>query len=65
VAINYFPTEEPDAGQVIDLIKAEELKGLAIPGDIRDEKFCRELVGKAVEGLRFNLWRASRQVRDR
>ena len=51
VAINYFPSEEPDARQVIELIRAEERKGFAIPGDIRDEAFCRELVGKAVEGL--------------
>jgi NAD(P)-dependent dehydrogenase (short-subunit alcohol dehydrogenase family) len=51
VAINYFPTEEPDARQVMELIAAEERKGLAIPGDIRDEKFCQELVRKAVEGL--------------
>ena len=51
VAINYFPSEEPDARQVIDLIKAEERKGLALPGDIRDETFCQELVRKAVEGL--------------
>lgn len=51
VAINYFPTEEPDARQVIELITAEERKALAIPGDIRDEKFCQDLVRKAVEGL--------------
>src|SRR6201997_299607 len=51
VAINYFPSEEPDAQQVIDLIKAEERKGLALPGDIRSEQFCQELVRKAVEGL--------------
>src|SRR6478752_5704647 len=51
VAINYFPTEEPDAQQVIELIKAEERKGLAIPGDLRSEQFCQELVRKAVEGL--------------
>jgi NAD(P)-dependent dehydrogenase (short-subunit alcohol dehydrogenase family) len=51
VAINYFPTEEPDAKEVIDLIKAEERIGLAIPGDIRDEAFCRELVDRAVKGL--------------
>jgi NAD(P)-dependent dehydrogenase (short-subunit alcohol dehydrogenase family) len=51
VAINYFPTEEPDARQVIDLIRAEERTGLAIPGDLRDEKFCQELVRRAVEGL--------------
>src|ERR1700741_4895984 len=51
VAINYFPNEEPDAQQVIELIRAEERKGLALPGDIRDEKLCQELVRRAVEGL--------------
>ena len=51
VAINYFPNEEPDAQEVIALIKAEKRLGLAIPGDIRDEKFCQELVQLAVEGL--------------
>ena len=51
VAINYFPSEEPDAQQVIELIRAEDRKGLALPGDLRDEKFCEELVRKAVEGL--------------
>lgn len=51
VAINYLPTEEPDAKQVIDLIQAEQRKGLALPGDIRDEQFCRELVRRAIEGL--------------
>src|SRR3982075_2475104 len=51
VAINYFPTEEPDAKEVIDLIKAEGRIGLAIPGDLRDEKFCQELVARAIEGL--------------
>src|SRR5271154_2412177 len=51
VAINYFPTEEPDAAEVIALIKAEKRIGLAIPGDLRDEAFCKELVEKAVSGL--------------
>lgn len=51
VAINYYPTEEPDAQEVIALIKAEGRNGLAIPGDLRDEKFCQELVRRAVEGL--------------
>jgi NAD(P)-dependent dehydrogenase (short-subunit alcohol dehydrogenase family) len=51
VAINYFPTEEPDAREVIELIKAEQRTGLAIPGDLRDEKFCQELVERAVKGL--------------
>jgi NAD(P)-dependent dehydrogenase (short-subunit alcohol dehydrogenase family) len=51
VAINYFPTEQPDAEQVIALIKTEGRIGLAIPGDLRNEKFCQELVRRAVEGL--------------
>ncbi|CCE06374.1 putative oxidoreductase, NAD(P)-binding domain [Bradyrhizobium sp. STM 3843] len=51
VAINYYPTEEPDAQEVLALIKAEGRTGLAIPGDLRDEKFCQELVRRAVEGL--------------
>jgi NAD(P)-dependent dehydrogenase (short-subunit alcohol dehydrogenase family) len=51
VAINYFPSEEPDAREVIDLIRAEERTGLAIPGDLRDENFCQSLVAQAVKGL--------------
>src|SRR5580658_11063444 len=39
VAINYFPSEEPDAREVIALIKAEGRTGLAITGDLREEKF--------------------------
>jgi NAD(P)-dependent dehydrogenase (short-subunit alcohol dehydrogenase family) len=51
VAINYFPTEEPDARDVIALIEAEGRVGVAIPGDLRDEDFCTDLVAKAVAGL--------------
>ncbi len=51
VAINYLPAEEEDARQVIDLIKAEGRNGLAIPGDLKDENFCKQLVQQAVDGL--------------
>src|SRR3984893_17681521 len=51
VAINYFPTEEPDAREVIALIKAEGRKAVAIPGDLREEAFCQYLVDDAVRGL--------------
>ncbi len=51
VAINYFPTEEPDAKEVVALIRAEGRKAVAIPGDLRDEKFAKSLVEKAVSGL--------------
>jgi len=51
VAINYLPAEEADAREVIALIKAEGRKGVAIPGDLRDESFCKRLVEDAVRGL--------------
>lgn len=51
VAINYYPTEEPDAQEVMALIKAEGRVGIALPGDLRDEAFCQKLVEDAVKGL--------------
>jgi len=51
VAINYLPAEESDAEEVIALIKAAGRKAIAIPGDIRDEAFCKRLVADAVSGL--------------
>ncbi|MGI9088100.1 MAG: SDR family oxidoreductase [Chthoniobacterales bacterium] len=51
VAINYFPTEEPDAKEVIELIKAEGRKAIALPGDLREEEFCKKLVADAVKEL--------------
>jgi NAD(P)-dependent dehydrogenase (short-subunit alcohol dehydrogenase family) len=51
VAINYLPAEESDAQEVIALIKKEGRKAIAIPGDIRDETFCKRLVDEAVKGL--------------
>jgi len=51
VAINYLAYEEPDAKEVIDLIKAEGRIGLPIPGDLRDEAFCKKLVDDALRGL--------------
>lgn len=47
VAINYFPSEEPDAQDVADLIRAEGRKAVLIPGDLTDQKFCVELVERA------------------
>lgn len=51
VAINYLPDEEPDAREVITLIREEGRTALALPGDLRDEAFCEKLVKDAVEGL--------------
>src|SRR5690606_23608187 len=51
VAINYLPAEEEDAREVIELIRAAGRKAVAIPGDIRDESFCQQLVKQAAEEL--------------
>ena len=49
VAIGYLPDEEPDAQAVVALIRDAGRKAVALPGDIRDEAFCRSMVQKAVE----------------
>ena len=51
VAINYYPTEEPDAKEVVDLIRQAGRKAVAIPLDLRTEDACKQIVAKAVEGL--------------
>jgi len=51
VAINYLPFEEPDAQEVVKLVREAGRKAVAIPGDIRSEDFCKELVSRAVQGL--------------
>ena len=65
VAINYLPAEEPDAREVVALIRAEGRKAVAIPGDIRSEAFCKKLVDDAVRqlgGLDILVNNAARQV---
>jgi NAD(P)-dependent dehydrogenase (short-subunit alcohol dehydrogenase family) len=51
VAIGYFPDEEPDAQEVIKLIRDAGRKALALPGDIRSEAVCGEIVSRAINGL--------------
>jgi len=51
VAINYLPVEEPDASEVVQLIRAAGRKAIRLPGDIRDETFCNELVANAAQAL--------------
>ena len=51
VAIGYLPAEESDAQEVAELIRAAGRKAVLLPGDIRDEAFCKKLVADAVEQL--------------
>ena len=64
VAINYFPSEEEDAWQVMALIKEAGRTGVAIPGDLREQSFCRKMVEDAVAelgGLDILVSNAARQ----
>ncbi len=51
VVINHLPEEQSDADEVIALIKAEGRTGVSIPGDLRSEEFCRQLVAGAIDAL--------------
>ena len=51
VAIGYLPVEKSDAKEVIALVKAEGRQAVALPGDIKDEGFCKRLVADAVRQL--------------
>lgn len=51
VAINYLPSEEADAMEVIALIEKEGRKAIALPGDLKDEKFCVKLIKEAHKKL--------------
>jgi NAD(P)-dependent dehydrogenase (short-subunit alcohol dehydrogenase family) len=65
VAINYLPTEESDAREVAALIGEAGRKAVLLPGDIRDENFCRRLVEDAVRdlgGLDILVNNAARQI---
>ncbi|GAC1415109.1 MAG: SDR family oxidoreductase [Novosphingobium sp.] len=51
VAINYLPAEEHDAREVVTLIEQAGRKAVAIPGDLREEQFCVEMIDRAVAAL--------------
>jgi NAD(P)-dependent dehydrogenase (short-subunit alcohol dehydrogenase family) len=64
VAINFLPAEEPDAREVEALIRQAGRKAVLIPGDLRDEGFCKRLVADAVRqlgGLDIVVCNAARQ----
>lgn len=64
VAIAYLPSEQADADEVLGLIKAEGRKALGLPGDIKSEAWCRDLVQQTVDafgGLDILVINAARQ----
>jgi hypothetical protein len=66
VAINYLPAEEPDAREVVQLIKAAGRNAAALPGDVRTEVFCKQPVDEAVRRLGgLDIWSTTPRGRSR
>ncbi|WP_419730870.1 SDR family oxidoreductase [Lichenicola sp.] len=51
IVMNYLPSEEEDAREVVALIEQAGRKVVAAPGDISDEMFCMALVDTASKAL--------------
>jgi len=51
VVLNYLASEEKDAREVMGYVTKTGVKGVALPGDISQEKFCKELIAQTVEEL--------------
>ncbi len=65
VAITYLPAEEQDAQEVMRIVAAAGRKAIALPGDLTDSTFCREIVDLAAEqlgGLDILVNNAGKQV---
>lgn len=65
IVLNYLPSEEEDAVQIVDIIEQAGRKAFAMPGDISDPEFCRSLVENAAEklgGLDILVNNAGRQI---
>lgn len=51
VAINYMAEEEEDAREVADWIEKAGRKAVLVPGDLRSEQACRDVVARAASEL--------------
>jgi NAD(P)-dependent dehydrogenase (short-subunit alcohol dehydrogenase family) len=51
VAISYLPEEQPDAEETLRAVEAEGRRCVLLPGDLKQPKFCKELVERAVNEL--------------
>ncbi|MBJ6987766.1 SDR family oxidoreductase [Devosia sp. MC521] len=64
VAISYLPSEDSDGEEVLGYIQQAGTKGVALRGDVSNEKFCTQLIADAVEqlgGLDILVINAARQ----
>jgi NAD(P)-dependent dehydrogenase (short-subunit alcohol dehydrogenase family) len=51
VLISYLPEEEKDAQQTVRLIEEAGRTAVPVPGDIRDQQVCRQIIERAVGDL--------------
>ncbi len=51
VLIAHLPEEEPDARETVQAVEDAGRTAVAVPGDVRDESYCRDLVERAVSDL--------------
>jgi NAD(P)-dependent dehydrogenase (short-subunit alcohol dehydrogenase family) len=51
VAISYLPEEAEDAERIVRLIEAAGRKALALPGDLKDAAYCRDIVEQTVNAF--------------
>ncbi|WP_182354973.1 SDR family oxidoreductase [Flaviflexus huanghaiensis] len=65
VAISYLPEEQVDADRVLEAIRAEGRKAVALPGDLMELEQCEHIVEETVRefgGLDILVNNASRQI---
>ncbi|HVX43701.1 MAG TPA: glucose 1-dehydrogenase [Mycobacteriales bacterium] len=48
IVLSYLPEEETEARQVVGLIEDAGQRALAVPGDVSEESYCRQLIDRAV-----------------
>lgn len=51
LTLNYLPAEEADAKEVIKITRESQVEVHAVPGDIKDEAFCKQLVETAAQKM--------------
>jgi len=51
IVMNYLPSEQADADEVVELIKKSGSKVVTLPGDLDNEELCKQLIDKTVTEL--------------
>jgi NAD(P)-dependent dehydrogenase (short-subunit alcohol dehydrogenase family) len=51
VVISYLPDEQSDADRVLEHIRKAGVTGVGIPGDLREETFCKALIAESIAAL--------------